>query len=181
VQRKLLARAAITTGESVIDVGCGPGRLTLEAQRAAGPAAGVLGIDPSPEMIALARRKADREQSTTRFEEAPVQAIPAADGSFDVALASLMLHHVPAELQGRAFSEVLRVLKPGGRFVVLDFAASGTHGLGHFFAVLGLNRRFTHAEHLRDLAKSAGFERVDMAREGAALCLLWGRKRLVPG
>jgi ubiquinone/menaquinone biosynthesis C-methylase UbiE len=177
IQRRLLERAAIVAGESVIDVGCGPGRLTLEAERATGPTGRVLGIDPSPEMIALARRNAEKQHGAVSFTEAPIQAIPAADGSFDVALASLVLHHVPPELLGRGLGEVLRVLKPGGRFVALDFAASGKHGLGHFFAVIGLKRGMAHAEHLRSLAVAAGFEGVQVEKVAPGYCLLWGSKR----
>jgi ubiquinone/menaquinone biosynthesis C-methylase UbiE len=177
IQRRLLARAMIVAGESVIDLGCGPGRLTLESERAAGPTGRVLGIDPSPEMIAVARRNAEKQPSAVSFALAPIQAIPAADGSFDVALASLMLHHVPPELLGRGLGEVLRVLKPGGRFVALDFAASGKHGLGHFLAVIGLKRGMAHAEHLRSLVVAAGFEGVQVEKVSPAYCLLWGSKR----
>lgn len=71
VQRRLLERAAIASGEQVLDVGCGPGRVTLEAARAAGPGAKVLGIDPSPEMIALARRKAGARQAAVFWGRKP--------------------------------------------------------------------------------------------------------------
>ncbi|HUB06315.1 MAG TPA: methyltransferase domain-containing protein [Myxococcales bacterium] len=176
IQRRLLERAAIVPGESVLDVGCGPGRLTLEAARVAGPSARIVGIDPSPEMIALAKRKSEQQHSTATFEVAPMQAIPAADGSFDVALACLVLHHVPPELLGRGLAEVRRVLKPDGRFVAVDFGASAKHGLAHYLAVLGRRRGFANADHLRSLLEAAGFEGARAERVPPAHCLLWGRK-----
>src|SRR5262249_14680639 len=96
---RMIDRAAIAPGERVLDVGCGPGRLTLAAAGAAGSGE-TLGIDPSPEMIALARRKASGAGSAATFRVAGIEAIPVPDDHFDVVLASLMLHHLPAELQG---------------------------------------------------------------------------------
>ncbi len=168
-QRQLLARAAIRPGENVLDVGCGPGRITAEAARQAGPGARVLGIDPSPEMIALAK---DERGSVADFERAPIQAIPAGDATFDVALASLVLHHVPAGMQAAGLRELRRVLKPGGRFLALDFAASASHGPGLLLAALGLRRGLAHAEHLRSLLVEAGFDGVQIERSGRAYCLL---------
>src|SRR5262249_54572782 len=131
LHRRLLARAAIAPGEHVLDVGCGPGRLSLAAAQAAGATGETLGIDLSSEMIALATQKAARAGSTARFQLASIDAIPASDGHFDVVLASLMLHHLSPELQPRGLAEVRRVLKPNGRFVALDFSATPHHGVGH--------------------------------------------------
>lgn len=166
LHRRLLERAAIAPGERVLDVGCGPGRLTLAAAEAAGPNGEALGIDLSSEMIALATQKATRSKHPARFQIAGIEALPAPADHFDVVLASLMLHHLPPELQQRAFAEVRRVLKPGGRFVALDFSATPRHGLGHLLCVLGLRRGSEHAEHLRSLAAAAGFEPVAIEPTG---------------
>jgi ubiquinone/menaquinone biosynthesis C-methylase UbiE len=162
LHRRLLERAAIAPGERVLDVGCGPGRLTLAAAEAAGPNGEALGIDLSSEMIALATEKAARSKHPARFQIAGIEGIPAPDDHFDVVLASLMLHHLSPELQQRAFAEVRRVLKPNGRLVVLDFSATPRHGFGHLLCVLGLRRGSEHAEHLRSLAAAAGFEPAEI-------------------
>ncbi len=175
LHRRMIEQAAIAPGERVLDVGCGPGRLTLAAARAAGSGE-TLGIDPSPEMIALARNKAARGGSAATFRVAGIEAIPVPDDHFDVVLASLMLHHLPADLQRRGLAEVFRVLAPGGRFLALDFSATPGHGIGHLLCVFGLRRGSDHAEHLRGIAQQAGFESVGVTPEGRAFSLLHASK-----
>jgi ubiquinone/menaquinone biosynthesis C-methylase UbiE len=60
--------AGIRSGERILDVGGGPGRLAIAAGTAAGPAGEICGIDPAPEMVELARRKAAQATARTRFE-----------------------------------------------------------------------------------------------------------------
>jgi ubiquinone/menaquinone biosynthesis C-methylase UbiE len=177
LHRSVLELAAIAPGERVLDVGCGPGRLTIAAALAAGPTGETLGIDASPEMIQLATLKATRAGSSAKFRVAAIEAIPSSDDQFDVVLANLMLHHLPLELQRRGIAEVFRVLKPSGRFVVAEFGAVPRHGIGHLLCVLGVRRGSEHAEHLRSLAGAAGFESIRAApAASSAFCLLTARK-----
>ncbi len=173
----LLARAAIAAGERVLDVGCGPGRLTQAAAALAGPAGATLGIDASTEMIALAQKKAADAGSRARFEVAGIEALPAGDASFDVVLASLMLHHLPPELLRRGMAEVHRVLAPGGRFVARDFRAAPGLGIGHVLNVRGLRRGSEPVDQLRALAGDAGFAPVDVEPAGpGGFAILRARK-----
>jgi SAM-dependent methyltransferase len=97
--------AAIQPGESVLEVGCGSGELTQRARACAGSTGLVCGIDPSPEMIGVAREKADRAKLRVDYRVAAIEALPFGDETFDVVLSSLMVHHVPVDLKALGLAE----------------------------------------------------------------------------
>lgn len=115
-----LRHAALMPGERALDVGCGTGVLTRMAAQAVGPSGHAAGIDPAPRMIGVARENAARTGSQAEFKLAAIERLPFEDGSFDVVLSSLMLHHLPPDLKQEGLAEVSRVLKPGGRLVAVD-------------------------------------------------------------
>jgi ubiquinone/menaquinone biosynthesis C-methylase UbiE len=126
-ERKLrqatLELAHITPGERILEVGCGTGTLTLAAKAKAGADSQVNGIDIAPDMIETAKRKAARAGLGVVFQVGRIQEIPFPDGTFDLVLSSLMLHHVPGdEAKRQGMKEVLRVLKPDGRLLIVDVA-----------------------------------------------------------
>jgi ubiquinone/menaquinone biosynthesis C-methylase UbiE len=122
---KVVDVAHLQSGESVLDVGCGTGTLAIAAKARVGSTGTVYGIDGSAEMIARATKKARKSGAEIVFKNGIVEALPFSDNSFDVVLSTLMLHHLPREARAQGAREILRVLKPGGRVLAIDFATSG--------------------------------------------------------
>ncbi len=142
VHERTLDVAGVATGEDVLDVCCGTGTLALAAKRRVGPAGSTHGVDASEEMIARARAKSARADLPVTFDVAAAQALPFRDASFDVAACTLALHHLPEAARRRALEEMSRVVKPGGRIVIVEFGrARGARALLHPLALF--HRRST--------------------------------------
>jgi ubiquinone/menaquinone biosynthesis C-methylase UbiE len=133
-RQRILDLALLQPGNSVLDIGCGTGTLVLAAERRVGSGGRICGIDASRQMIGRATTKAARAGSTAEFRIAPAETLPFPDGTFDVVLSTLMLHHLPEGVRIACLHEALRVLKKGGRLLAVDFAGTagrkkGPHGL----------------------------------------------------
>ena len=129
-RERLLAPARLQPGESVLDVGCGTGGLAMAAKRRVGGTGEVHGVDASPEMIARANAKPRRAGLAARFEIALAESLPFPDARFDVVLSTVMLHHLPRAVREQSVREMARVLRPGGRVLVVDFAGASRSGKG---------------------------------------------------
>ena len=117
----LIARAGLTSGLNVLDLGTGTGAVAERAAEIVGPSGTVVGVDLSPEMLALARgRTSGLGLDNVSFSEGQAEAVPAEDGSFDVVLSSLVMMYVID--RAAAAREIARVLRPGGRFVAAVWA-----------------------------------------------------------
>jgi demethylmenaquinone methyltransferase/2-methoxy-6-polyprenyl-1,4-benzoquinol methylase/phosphoethanolamine N-methyltransferase len=159
--KQAIRAVGLLPGERLIDVGCGPGTAALVLAKKAGPEGHVVGIDASTEMIDVARKKARKAGSTAQFEIAPIESMPYAESSFDAAISMLMLHHLPAELQDKGLAEVRRVLKPGGRLVILDFSSDSGSFFGHLLSILGHAHGGSAFPELEQKLHTAGFAQVD--------------------
>lgn len=122
LREQTIALASPAPGESVLEVGCGTGEIALRARARVGAGGSVMGIDPSPEMIDVARRKASEARLNIEYRIGVLEALPYPDNSFDIVFSSLMMHHLPEDLKRAGLQEVYRVLKPQGRLVIVDFA-----------------------------------------------------------
>ena len=121
IRQSTLDLVKITGRDTILEVGCGTGTLTLAAKKRAGPESRVFGIDPAPDMIATAKQKAVKDGLEVEFKRGLIEAIPFSDDTFDIVLSSAMMHHVPAgETQRKGIEDVFRVLKPGGQFLIVD-------------------------------------------------------------
>jgi len=120
-RRRIVDAVSLKPGESVLDCGCGTGTLALIAKRQVGPEGTVHGIDLSPDQLRIAETKAQRENINIAFQEGSIDELPFPDESFDAIFSTLMIHHVPEDVKRAAFCEMRRVIKPGGRIVIVDF------------------------------------------------------------
>jgi len=104
---ELIAQARLEPGQRVLDVGCGTGSLAVRMRRA-NPQVEVIGLDPDPKALAIARRKAERAAVEVRFEQGYGDALPFADAAFDRVTSSLMLHHLDLATRRGMLRELLR-------------------------------------------------------------------------
>jgi arsenite methyltransferase len=106
-------------GERVLDAGCGSGLDAFVSSLLVGPEGYVSGVDLTPEMLAVPRKACFGSGRTNiEFREAAVEALPYEDGTFDLAISNGVLNLIPDKKT--AFSELARVLKPGGVLAVAD-------------------------------------------------------------
>ena len=119
-RRRCLRKAGLRPGMNVLDIACGTGPVTraiLDVLRGSGT---VVGVDPSPGMLAVATQRVP----TAQFREGHAEAIPAEAASADFLSMGFALRHV-TELES-AFREYRRVLRPGGRVLVLEVSRPRT-------------------------------------------------------
>src|SRR5262249_26286910 len=97
------------------------GTLAIAAKGRVGPSGSVHGIDASEEMIGRARAKSSRRGRPVTFQVATAQSLPFPDATFDVVLCSLALHHLTDDARAAAIAEMRRVVKAGGRVMIVEF------------------------------------------------------------
>jgi demethylmenaquinone methyltransferase / 2-methoxy-6-polyprenyl-1,4-benzoquinol methylase len=134
-RRRAADLAAIGPGDRVLDVATGTGDLALELARRVAPSGEVVGADFSERMLALAREKAERTAASApvRFETGNALALPYPDGSFDAATVGFGARNFSDLRQG--LSEMARVVRPGGRVVVLEITSPHRPPLSTFFSL----------------------------------------------
>ena len=164
-RRVVVEMLAPQPGEDVLDIGSGPGLLAYDLAAAVGDAGSVTGVDPSESMLALsARREPAKSSAPVSFVEAGALELPFEDASFDIAVSTQVYEYIE-EIEA-ALTEAHRVLRPGGRLLVLD---TDWDSVVWHSSDAGRMRRILEVwdEHLADpglprrltaLLKGAGFE-----------------------
>jgi arsenite methyltransferase len=166
-RERVIALLAPGPGSRVLDVGCGPGHLARELAIAVGPAGRVCGTDVSEHMLALARAAGDGE---VEFIHMPGPALPFEDAAFDMAVATQVYEFV--EDLPAALAELHRVLRPGGRAVILDtdwdslvWHSSDPERMDRVIG--GWRRRIAHPRLPRTLARLLTAARFEVTRREA--------------
>ncbi|MGW0854424.1 class I SAM-dependent methyltransferase [Streptomyces sp. NPDC002690] len=174
-RRLVVAGVAPGPRDVVVDVGCGTGSLALLLS-AAQPAARIIGVDPDPQVLAIARHKAEGAQTGSgagpEWREGMGDALPealgAVAGSVDTVVSSLVLHQCPMEMKRAILASVHAVLRPGGRLVIADYGLQRTRAMRLAFRSVQYadGRRDTQPNAdgvLPDLMAGAGFADVEEA------------------
>ncbi len=169
------ATANLRPGEVVVDLGCGGGLDVFLAAAKVGPTGKAIGIDMTPEMLALARQNAAKGNNgqpltNVEFHQATIDKLPPADGSVDCVISNCVINLAPDK--PAVFREIFRVLKPGGRLAVSDIALKrplpaeiGQDLMAYVGCIAGAVRI---EEYRRQLAE-AGFAAVEVIDTGADL------------
>ena len=125
--------AGVGEGDSALDVACGTGDFAFALKRVVGRSGRVVGLDFSDEMLDVARAKCGRNQLWVDFVPGDLLDLPFPDGRFDACTVGFGIRNVP-DIE-RAFAEMGRVCRPGGRVVCLEITRPQIIGFREFFGV----------------------------------------------
>ena len=164
VKTKLVDTLSGRTGK-LLDLACGSGTLAVLVKQKH-PQLTVHGVDGDREMLGRAARKAAAAGVAVDFKPGMADALPYADGSFDVVVSSLFFHHLSRAGKAAAFSEIKRVLSPSGGLLLADWGRPQNLLMRvAFFPVRLLdgmeNTRDNVQGELTPLVRAAGFSRAD--------------------
>jgi ubiquinone/menaquinone biosynthesis C-methylase UbiE len=119
--RIVIQLLALRGDERILDIGCGTGTLTRDTAAALTDKKKSLctGLDAAEKMIEVARRKAAGIPNI-HFDAAIAEHLPYENATFDAAVSTFFFHHIHFELKKKVLAETARILRPGGRFIVVD-------------------------------------------------------------
>lgn len=155
--------AGIKEDDKVLDIGCGTGTLVLMLKKQVGNNGFVAGIEVSSGMLQQAKIKSDKENLHIDFKIASIEKIPFPDDFFDVVTSTWVIHQLSLPLKKKGLKEIIRVLKAGGYFLLVDLHRI-TNPLRAFFNLPFYWWSAGYKIHVRgklpDLLTEAGFIEV---------------------
>jgi arsenite methyltransferase len=162
-----VALASLREGETVLDLGSGAGLDCFLAANRVGAKGRVIGVDMTPEMIEKARENASKgNYANVEFRLGEIENLPVADSSVDAVISNCVINLVPDK--GRAFREIFRVLRPGGRMIVSDIVvlAELPESIKNSIAAyVGCLSGAVMKDEYLGVIKAAGFEEVRVVDE----------------
>ncbi len=150
-------------GESLVDVGCGTGSLAILLKRMA-PGARVVGLDPDPEALAIAARKAGSAGLEIEWRRGFARDAGAQHGVFDKAVSSLVFHQVPLAEKAAGIAAMVDAVRPGGSVHIADYARQDGALMRRLFRVI---QRLDGKENTQANADGAIERLLDEQRPGA--------------
>lgn len=120
IYKKLIELVELNGNEKVLDIGCGPGNLDLMIAEILGEGS-IYGIDISPKMIKIARKKAKARGYNIDYRVGNSTKLPYENEEIDVVFTCLVYHHLNYEEKSQTLKEIYRLLKQNGRYICLEF------------------------------------------------------------
>jgi SAM-dependent methyltransferase len=167
-----VALATLKEGETVLDLGAGPGIDCFLAVKKVGKKGKVIGVDMTPEMIDKARDNAQKgDYGNVEFRLGEIGNLPAADNSVDVVISNCVINLSPDK--GKVLKEAYRVLKPGGRIAISDVALRKELPekiRNSIEAYTGCVAGAILIDDYKKIVKAAGFKDVKFTVKGSSCC-----------
>jgi len=155
--------AGVQPGNKVLEIGCATGSLSVAAKKKVGNSGSVSAIDIIPGMIKVSSEKAMKANLEIDFKEGSIDNIPFLDSQFDVVICSFMIFHMSEKVRIAGIGEIFRVLKPGGRVLIMDINLP-RKSISRAFLKLFLGFLFKHElKELQPPMKATGFREIEIS------------------